>query len=66
METKNKFLSNNSYHLLTTCYVPGIVRKVFMHCISFELGYNTTKKEAVITSISQDTEVWRSKQHVQG
>lgn len=66
METKNNRLSNNSYHLLTTCYVPGMVRKVFMHCISFELHQNTTKKGAVITSISQDAEVWRSKQHVQG
>lgn len=51
METKNNGLNNNSYHLLTTCYMPGITKKVFIHCISFQLHDNTVKGGAIIISI---------------
>lgn len=51
METKNNSLNINRYHLLTTCYVPGIIRKIFMHSISFRLHYNTMKADAMFISI---------------
>lgn len=56
METKNNSLNNNSlknncYDFLTTCYMPGITKKVFIHWISFQLHYNTVKGGAIIISI---------------